>query len=156
MPIIGGPELADLETCDFEPMPKPSGPLVVSWRDLAAEGLTYAEIARRHPKYSDDQVRHYCMGTAGRKLPGPLQGSGRWRGRNAWLQGEHSPNAELTAEQAKAVLDDWDHARGRWLTPGTEWAKRLGVSPSTIYMLRRGETWEHLKHPNQGRRPKRG
>ena len=134
-------------------MPKPSGPLVVSWRDLAADGLTYAEIARRHPQYSDDQVRHYCMGTAGRKLPGPLQGSGRWRGRNAWLQGERSPNAELTAEQATAVLDDWDHERSRWLTPGTEWAKRLGVSPSTIYLLRRGETWEHLNHPNQGRRP---
>jgi hypothetical protein len=136
-------------------MPKPSGPLVVSWRDLAAEGLTYAEIARRHPQYSDDQVRHYCMGTAGRKLPGPLQGSGRWRGRNAWLQGESSPNAVVTTEQATAVLDEWDHERERWLTPGTEWAKRLGVSPSTIYMLRRGETWEHLQHPNQWRQPKR-
>jgi hypothetical protein len=133
-------------------MPKPSGSIVVSWRDFAAEGLTYAEIARRYPEYTDDQVRHYCMGTAGRKLPGPLQGSGRWRGKNAWLRGERSPNAELTATQARAVLDDWDTEGERWLTPGTEWAKRLGVSPSTIYMLRRGETWEHLNHPNQSRR----
>ena len=133
-------------------MPKPSGSLVVSWRDLAAEGLTYAEIARRHPQYSEDQVRHYCMGTAGRKLPGPLQGSGRWQGRNAWLQWERSPNAELTTAQARAVLDDWDPERAAWLTPCTEWARRLGVSLSTIYMLRRGETWEHLNHPNQKRR----
>jgi hypothetical protein len=22
-------------------------------------------------------------------------------------------------------------------------------------MLRRGETWQHLKHPNQGRKPKK-
>jgi hypothetical protein len=29
------------------------------------------------------------------------------------------------------------------------------VSPSTIYMLRRGETWQHLEHPNQGRKPKK-
>jgi hypothetical protein len=133
-------------------MPKPSGSLVVTWRDLAAEGFTYAKIARRYPEYSDDQVRHYCMGTAGRKLPGPIQGSGRWRGRNAWLQGERSPNAELTTAQARAVLDDWDAEGAKWLTSGTEWAKRLGVSPSTIYMLRRGETWEHLNHPNQRRR----
>ena len=137
-------------------MPKPTGPLVVSWRDLAAEGLTYAEISRRYPKYTDDQVRHYCTGTAGRKLPGPIQGSRRWQGRNAWLQGDRSPNAELTTEQARAVLDDWDSDNNTWLTPGTVWAKRLGVSPSTIYMMRRGETWEHLNHTNQGRQPKRG
>ena len=35
-------------------MPKPSGSLVVSWRDCAADGLTYAEIARRYP---DDRRR---------------------------------------------------------------------------------------------------
>jgi hypothetical protein len=133
-------------------MPKPSGALVVAWRDLAAEGQTYAEISRHHPDFSEDQVRHYCLGNAGRKLPGPLQTSGRWKGRNAWLQGERSPNAELTAEQVVAVLDDWDEERAAWATSGTEWARRLGVSPSTIYMLRRGETWEHLNHPNQGRR----
>ena len=50
------------------------------------------------------------------------------------------------------MLNDWDPERAAWLTPGTEWARRLGVSPSTIYMLRRGETWEHLNHPNQKRR----
>ena len=133
-------------------MAKPSGALIVSWRDLAAGGLTYTEIARRHSQYSEDQVRHYCMGTAGRKLPGPLQSPGRWRGCNAWLQGESLPNAELTAQQARAMLDDWDTERAAWVTPGTEWARRLGVSPSTIYMLRRGETWEHLNHPNQKRR----
>jgi hypothetical protein len=51
-----------------------------------------------------------------------------------------------------AILDDWDDEIGDWKTSGAEWARRLGVSPSTIHMLRRGETWEHLKHPNQGRR----
>jgi len=36
-----------------------------------------------------------------------------------------------------------------------EWARRLNVSPSTVYMLRRGETWAHLEHPNQGRKPRK-
>jgi hypothetical protein len=53
-----------------------------------------------------------------------------------------------------AILNDWDDEIGDWRTSGAEWARRLGVSPSTIHMLRRGETWEHLKHPNQGRRRK--
>lgn len=137
-------------------MPKPPGPLVVKWRDLAAEGWSYAEIARRYSKYSADQVRHYCLGTSGKKLPGPLQKPGRWNGRNVWLQGEKSPHAELTREQALAVLDDWDEERDRWGTSGTEWARILKVSASTIHMLRRGETWQHLEHPNQGRRPGKG
>ncbi len=136
-------------------MPKPPGPLVVKWRDLAAEGRSYAEIARRYPKYSADQVRHYCLGTSGKKLPGPLQEPGRWNGRNVWLQGEKSPHAELTRKQALAVLDDWDEEQDRWGMTGTQWAKKLKVSASTIHMLRRGETWRHLEHPNQGRRPKR-
>lgn len=136
-------------------MPKPPGPLVVKWRDLAAEGRSYAEIARRYSKYSADQVRHYCLGTSGKKLPGPLQEPGRWNGRNVWLQGEKSPHAELTRKQAMAVLDDWDEERDRWGMSGTEWAKKLKVSASTIHMLRRGETWRHLEHPNQGRKPKR-
>lgn len=136
-------------------MAKPPGPLVVKWRDLAADGMTYAEIHRRHPEYTEDQIRHYCVGTAGRRLPGPLQRPGRWKGRNAWLQGDNSPNSELTEEQARAVLDDWDEEKGDWKTPGTIWAETLGVSPSTIYMLRRGETWEHLRHPNQGRSRRR-
>jgi hypothetical protein len=137
-------------------MPKPPGPLVVKWRDLAAEGRSYAEIARRYPKYSADQVRHYCLGTSGKKLPGPLQKPGRWKGRNVWLQGEKSPHAELTRAQALSVLDDWDDDRDRWGTSGTEWARRLKVSASTIHMLRRGETWQHLEHPNQGRKPGKG
>ncbi len=136
-------------------MAKPPGPLVVKWRDLASEGRTYAEIHRLYPEYTEDQIRHYCVGTAGRRLPGPLQRPGRWGGRNVWLQGENSPNSELTEEQARAVLDDWDEERETWGTPGTVWAERLGVSPSTIYMLRRGETWEHLEHPNQGRKKRR-
>lgn len=135
-------------------MPKPPGPLVVAWREQAQAGRSYAEIAREHPKYSADQVRHYCMGNSGKDLPGPLQQPGRWLGRNVWLQGERSPHSELTLEQALAVLDDWDDERDRWKTPGSEWAHRLNVAPSTIHMLRRGETWRHLKHPNQGRRPK--
>ncbi|MDT8340356.1 MAG: hypothetical protein RQ751_02500 [Longimicrobiales bacterium] len=133
-------------------MPKPPGPLVVKWRDLAQEGRSYAEISRIYPDYSADQVRHYCMGTSGKKLPGPLQRSGRWGGHNVWLQGSRSPHAELTEEQARQILDDWDEERDRWGTPGAEWARRLDVAPSTVHMLRRGETWAHLKHPNQGRK----
>jgi len=133
-------------------MPKPPGALVVKWRDLAASGLTYAEIQRKYPDYSADQVRHYCLGTTGKNLPGPLQKTGRWGGSNVWLRGEKSPHAELTEEQALEILDDWDEEKGTWGTSGAEWARRLGVSPSTIHMLRRGETWHYLEHPNQGRR----
>ena len=132
-------------------MPKPPGALVVKWRDLAASGWTYAEIQRSHPEFTADQVRHYCLGTTGKKLPGPLQKPGRWEGSNVWLRGEKSPHAELTAEQAMEVLDDWDGEKDDWGTSGAEWARRLGVSASTIHMLRRGETWQHLNHPNQGR-----
>ena len=133
-------------------MPKPPGALVVQWRDLAAAGHTYAEIQRRFPDYTADQVRHYCLGTTGRKLPGPLQKPGRWEGSNVWLRGEKSPHAELSEDQVLEVLEDWDDDRDDWGTSGAEWARRLGVSPSTIHMLRRGETWKYLKHPNQGRR----
>lgn len=136
-------------------MPKPPGALVVKWRDLAEEGLSYAEISRRYPNYSADQVRHYCMGNSGRKLPGPLQKVGRWGGHNVWLQGAKSPHAELTEEQAREILDDWDEEKDRWGTSGAEWARRLEVAPSTVHMLRRGETWAFLRHPNQGRKPKR-
>jgi hypothetical protein len=133
-------------------MPKPPGALVVQWRDLADSGLTYAEIQRRHPEYTADQVRHYCLGTTGRRLPGPLQRPGRWKGSNVWLRGEKSPHSALTADAARQILDDWDEEKGDWRTSGAEWARKLGVSPSTVHMLRRGETWRHLKHPNQGRR----
>ena len=133
-------------------MPKPPGTLVVKWRDLAEEGYLYAEISRMYPEFSVDQIRHYCLGHTGRHLPGPIQRVDRWYGSNVWLRGSNSPHAELTEVQARKVLDDWDEEVGRWGTPGAEWARRLKVSPSTIYMLRRGETWQHLEHPNQGRK----
>ncbi|MCG6990082.1 MAG: hypothetical protein LJF06_18215 [Gemmatimonadetes bacterium] len=136
-------------------MPKPPGALVVKWRDLAEEGYLYAEISRMYPGYSVDQIRHYCLGHTGRNLPGPIQRVDRWYGSNVWLRGSNSPHAELTEDQARKVLDDWDEEVGRWGTPGAEWARRLKVSPSTIYMLRRGETWQHLEHPNQGRKRKK-
>lgn len=135
-------------------MSRPPGALVEQWRNLAAAELSYAEIARRYPAYSVDQIRHYCLGTSGRHLPGPLQAPGRWKGRNVWLQGERSPHAALTMEQALGILDDWDEDGDRWGTSGSEWARRLGVSSSAIHMLRRGDTWRHLQHPNQGRRPR--
>jgi hypothetical protein len=108
-------------------MPKPPGALVKKWRDLAEEGYLYAEISRMYPSY----------------------------GSNVWLRGSNSPHAELTEAQARKVLDDWDEKADRWKTAGAEWARKLGVSPSTIYMLRRGETWAHLEHKNQGRKPKK-
>lgn len=137
-------------------MAKPDGDLVVKWRKLAEDGFLYAEIARMYPQFSVDQVRHYCLGHTGRGVTGPLQTVDRWYGSNVWLRGENSPHAQLTAAQAKKVLDDWDEKADRWRSSGAEWARKLGVSASTIYMLRRGETWQHLEHPNQGRRRKKG
>lgn len=136
-------------------MPKPPAALVVKWRDMAEDGYLYAEIARMHPEYSVDQVRHYCLGHTGRNIPGPVQRVDRWYGSNVWLRGENSPHAELTREQAEAILDDWDEEADKWGRSGAEWAREIGVSPSTIYMLRRGETWKFLDHPNQGRKPKK-
>ncbi len=136
-------------------MPRPTDTLVVKWRKLAEDGYLYAEIARMNPQFSVDQVRHYCLGHTGRDLPGPIQRVDRWYGSNVWLRGENSPHALLTAGQAKKVLNDWDEKADRWKTAGAEWARKLGVSPSTILMLRRGETWQHLNHPNQGRKPKK-
>ena len=136
-------------------MPKPAGTLVVKWRQLAEEGYLYAEIARIHSDFSTDQVRHYCLGHTGRKLGGPIQRVDRWYGSNVWLRGENSPHAELTVKQAQRVLDDWDEKADRWKVSGAAWARKFGVSPSTIYMLRRGETWKHLEHSNQGRKPKK-
>ena len=135
-------------------MPRPPAALIIKWRDLAESGGTYAKIQREYPQYSVDQVRHYCLGATGKKLPGPRQEPGRWGGRHPWLEGELSHHARLTTEQAIAVLDDWDEAEDDWSTSGAEWARQLGVSASTIHMLRRGETWTHLDHPNQGRKPR--
>ncbi|MDG2283785.1 MAG: hypothetical protein P8L45_11730, partial [Longimicrobiales bacterium] len=101
------------------------------------------------------QVRHYCLGHTGRKLGGPIQRVDRWYGSNVWLRGENSPHSELTLKKAQKVLDDWDEEKDRWRRSGAAWARTLKVSPSTIYMLRRGETWKHLEHPNQGRKPKK-
>ena len=136
-------------------MPRPDDNTVVKWRELAEDGYLYAEIARMYPDYSVDQVRHYCLGHTGRDIPGPIQRVDRWYGSNVWLRGENSPHSELSKEQAIEVLDDWDEDADRWKRSGAEWARELGVSPSTIYMLRRGETWKHLEHPNQGRKPKK-
>ncbi|MDH5589169.1 MAG: hypothetical protein OEZ65_02550 [Gemmatimonadota bacterium] len=136
-------------------MPKPPAELVVQWREMAEEGYLYAEIARKYRKYSVDQVRHYCLGHTGRNLGGPIQQVDRWYGSNVWLRGENSPHAQISDAAAKAVLDDWDEESDRWGSSGAEWARELGVSPSTIYMLRRGETWTHLEHPNQGRKPRK-
>ncbi len=136
-------------------MPRPTDTLVVKWRNLAEAGYLYAEIARMNPQFSVDQVRHYCLGHTGRDLPGPIQRVDRWYGSNVWLRGENSPHARLTAGQAKKILDDWDEKADRWKTSGADWARKLGVLPGAIQMLRRGETWKHLDHPNQGRKPKK-
>jgi hypothetical protein len=136
-------------------MPRPDTEQVRAWRDLAEDGYLYAEISRMYPPFSVDQVRHYCLGHTGRKMGGPIQKVDRWYGSNVWLRGPNSPHAELTEKQAQRVLDDWDEKADRWKKSGADWARKLGVSPSTIYMLRRGETWKYLKHPNQGRKPKK-
>ncbi len=136
-------------------MAKPDAPLVRVWRDLAEEGFLYAEISRMHPPFSVDQVRHYCLGHTGRKVGGPIQKVDRWYGSNVWLRGANSPHARLTEKQATRVLNDWDEKADRWRKPGAHWARKLSVSPGTIYMLRRGETWKFLDHPNQGRKPKK-
>ena len=130
-------------------MAKPPGALVIKWRDLAAEGMRYAEIQRRYPEYTVHQIRHYCRGNTGKALPGPRQKA--YRGPRVWLQGERSPHASLTREQAIQVLDDYDEEAGRWRRSGREWSKLLGVSESAIHQLRRGDTWAHLNHPNQGK-----
>ena len=95
-------------------MPRPTDTLVVKWWQLAEEGYLYAEIARMHPEFSVNQVRHYCLGHTGRKLPGPIQRIDRWYGSNVWLRGANSPHAQLTTTQAKRVLNDWDEKADRW------------------------------------------
>ena len=136
-------------------MPKPDATTVGKWRKLAEDGYLYAEIARMYKDFSVDQVRHYCLGHTGRKLDGPIQRVDRWYGSNVWLRGENSPHSELSEKQATRVLNDWDEDKDRRRRSGADWARTLGVSPSTIYMLRRGETWKFLDHPNQGRKPKK-
>jgi hypothetical protein len=138
-------------------MAKPTAAEVIQWRDRAEDGYTYAEIARDFPEYTVNQIRHYCLGNTGKKLPGPIQKSGRWKGRNVWLQGDKSPHAGMSKKQALEVLEDWDEENGRWRRPASYWAEQLGVSPSAIQQLRRGDTWAFLEHPNQkrSRRPGR-
>jgi hypothetical protein len=118
---------------------------VIIWRDLAQEGYTYAEIARKFPDFTVNQIRHYCLGNTGAKLPGPIQESGRWQGSNVWLRGEKSPHAGMSKEKALEVLEDWDRARGRWIHSAAFWAEELGVSPSAIQQLRRGDTCREAK-----------
>lgn len=132
-------------------MPKPPLALVVKWRDMAAEGTFYAEIQRQHPEYTASQIRHYCLGHTGKKAPGPLQKSRRFDD-NPWLQGERSPHALLSEADVRRILDDWDEEKGYWEHPASYWAEEFDVSPSTILACRRGDTWGHLDHPNQGRK----
>jgi len=132
-------------------MAKPTGAIVILWRDLAEEGHTYAEIARKYPEFTVNQIRHYCLGNTGKKLPGAIQKSGRWKGRNVWLQGEKSPHARMTEDQALEVLEDWEPEWNRWGHSATYWAEKLGVSPSAVQQLRRGDSWQFLNHPNQRR-----
>lgn len=143
--------LGGARTDPRESMAKPTGATVIIWRDLAQEGYTYAEIARKYPEFTVNQIRHYCLGNTGKKLPGPIQRSGRWEGHNVWLQGEKSPHAGMSKTQAVEVLSDWDEGRGRWKHSASYWAEKLEVSPSAIQQLRRGDTWQHLDHPNQRR-----
>ncbi len=135
-------------------MARPPAALIIKWRDLAESGWTYAKIQREYPRYSANQVGHACQGNTGRKLPGPTQKADRWGGKSPWLAGERSPHARLTKEQVIEILDDWDEERDGWGTSGAKWARRLGVSVSTIHMLRRGQNWKHLDHPNRGRQPR--
>ena len=125
--------------------------MAVLWRNMAANGMNYAEIARKFYGYSRNQVRHVCVGNCKLDLPGPVQKLNRFK-HNPWLRGSNHPNATITEEQALAILDDWDEERGRWRTMGKVWAHRFGIATSTVYMIRRGESWRHLNHPNQGRK----
>ena len=108
-------------------MAKPTGATVILWRDLAEEGHTYAEIARKYPEFTVNQIRHYCLGNTGKKLPGVIQKSGRWNGRNVWLQGEKSPHARMTQDQALEILEDWEPEWSRWGHSAAYWAEKLGV-----------------------------
>ena len=116
--------------------PRPSESLILRWRKLAEEGYLYSEIRRLYPEHSQHQIRHYCLGNVGKHVAGPIQQADRWYGSNVWLRGERSPHAQLSEKQARMVLKSSES--------GAKLAKRLGVSSSTIYMLRRGETWKHL------------
>lgn len=131
--------------------PKPTQATVVKWRQMAEAGHTYAAIQRKYRRYTVNQIRHYCLGNTGRKLPGPIQEPGRWRGRNVWLQGEKSPHASMKESQALEILNDWDETKGWWAHSAAYWANVFKVSPSAIQQLRRGDTWTYLEHPNQGR-----
>ena len=132
-------------------MAKPPLPLIVQWRDLAQEGRYYTDIAKDFPDYTASQVRHYCLGNSGAKAPGPIQGRRRSLD-NPWLQGEKSPHALLEEKQVRDVLADWDDDKGYWRNSARHWGRLLGVSPSTILAIRRGDIWKHLSHPNAGRK----
>ena len=132
-------------------MARPPLALIVKWRDLAQEGRFYTDIAKDYPDYTRSQIRHYCLGHSGAKAPGPLQKRRRWLD-NPWLQGEKSPQALLDEKQVRDVLGDWDDDKGYWGNAAGHWAKLLQVSRSTILAVRRGDTWQHLKHSNAGRK----
>lgn len=52
--------------------------------------------------------------------------------------GSRVPSARLTAEQVCEIR------RTRKSVSGAEWARRLGVDPSTINAIRRGDSWRHV------------
>lgn len=115
---------------------RPTDKQIVRFREMAESGKLYTDIQRQYPQFTVDQVRHCCLGHTGKDVGGPIQEVGRWDGSNVWLRGDASPHARLTEAQAKKVL--------RSKKKGADLAREFGVAASTIYMLRRGETWKHL------------
>ena len=131
-------------------MAKPTGAIVIIWRDLAQEGYTYAEIARKFPDFTVNQIRHYCLGNTGASLPGPIQESGRLAWKKCLAARREVPSCrDVQRRMPCRVLEDWDASRNRWKHSAAFWAEELDVSPSAIQQLRRGDTWKHLDHPNQ-------
>ena len=125
-------------------MPRPPDTLVVKWRKLAEEGYLYAEIARMDPQFSINQVRHYCLGYTGRKLPGPIQRVDRWYGSKVWMRGDNSPHARLTADRQRRSWTTGTRRPTDGRPPGPN-----GRASSVCYRARskccvvakRGSTW---------------
>jgi len=68
------------------------------------------------------------------------------KGRSANFDGEKSPNAKLTQEQAEEIIRLWrtpDRSKwGRKFAQGL--ADRFGVSKGLIYFIVQGRAWKHL------------
>lgn len=63
----------------------------------------------------------------------------RRKGRARYLRGERNGQARLTAAQVRAIRRSAESAR--------VWAKRLGISPTTINHARYGRSWKWLNTP---------